>query len=147
MPTARAFSGVSIIDEKIYVIGGFDGEKSLPNIEIYTPDFEGNEESPWEIDNPLPNPRYASGVASLAGTMYVIGGMSDRQEKLVHVGKANNAPGWTEFTQVINEDFAYLGIVAVGTHLYVIGGELDGVITDQNLAYQAIYSINLPVVR
>lgn len=147
MPTARAFSGVSIIDEKIYVIGGFDGEKSLPNIEIYTPDFEGNEESPWEIDNPLPNPRYASGVASLAGTMYVIGGVSDREEQLNHVGKANNAPGWTEFSQVIDEDFAHLGIVAVGTHLYIIGGELDGVITDQNLAYQAIYSINLPVVR
>ncbi len=147
MPTARAYTGVSIIDEKIYIISGFDGEKSLANIEIYSPDLEGSENSPWEIDDPLPGARYASGVASLAGTMYVIGGMNEQEGQPVHLGKANNVPGWSEFTQVISDDFAHMGIVAVGTHLYIIGGELDGVITDQNLAYQAIYSINLPVVR
>jgi len=36
---------------------------------------------------------------------------------------------------------------AAGTQLYLVGGELNGVPTTNNLSYQAIYLINFPVVR
>ena len=42
---------------------------------------------------------------------------------------------------------AHVGIVPVGSYLYVIGGQLNGDPSGQNLAYQAIYTIVLPVLR
>ena len=147
MPTARAFPGVSIVEGKIFVIGGYDGQKALATNEIYIPDLEESENSPWEIGEPLPNPRYAMGVASLANTIYVIGGESDRDEALGYIEFSSQSSEWKDFGETFDTGWSYLGIVPVGTHLYLTGGELDGVLTNQNLAYQAIYLINLPVIR
>ena len=147
MPTARAFPGVSIVEGKIFVIGGYDGKKALATNEIYIPDLEESENSPWEIGEPLPNPRYAMGVASLADTIYVIGGVSDRDEALGYIELSSQSSEWKDFGETFETGWSHLGIVPVGTHLYLAGGELDGVLTNQNLAYQAIYLINLPVIR
>jgi DNA-binding CsgD family transcriptional regulator/N-acetylneuraminic acid mutarotase len=147
MPTARAYPGVSIVEGKIFVLGGYDGEKALATSEVYTPDLEDGESSPWEIDKPLPSPNYAMGVASLADTIYIVGGESDQSDTLGYMGLSANIRDWTKFGETINADWSHLGIVPVGTHLYLIGGEVDGSLTNQNLAYQAIYLINLPVVR
>ena len=147
MPTGRAFPGVTIVEGKIFVIGGYDGEKALATNEIYIPDLEESENSAWEIGEPLPNPRYAMGVASLADTIYIIGGESDRDEALVYIELSSQSNEWKDFGEAFDMGWSHLGIVPIGTHLYLTGGELDGVLTNQNLAYQAVYLINLPVVR
>jgi DNA-binding CsgD family transcriptional regulator/N-acetylneuraminic acid mutarotase len=147
MPTARAFPGVSIVEGKIFVIGGYDGEKALSTNERYIPDLEESKKSPWERGESLPNPRYAMGVASLADTIYVIGGESDRDEALGYIELSSQSSEWKDFGETFDTGWSHLGIVPVGTHFYLTGGELDGVLTNQNLAYQAIYLINLPVVR
>ncbi len=147
MPTARAFHGVSVIDEKIYVIGGFDGEKALSTNEVYSPDLEDGISSPWELDQPLPNSRYAMGVASLADRIYVVGGESGEEETLGFMELSTDSENWEVFSEIINADWSHLGVVPVGTHLYLIGGELDGNLTNQNLAYQVLYTIAIPIVR
>ena len=147
MPTARAFHGVSVIDEKIYVIGGFDGEKALSNNEVYSPDLEDGISTPWELDQPLPNSRYAMGVASLVDRIYVVGGESGDEETLGFMELSSDSENWEVFSQIKNTDWSHLGVVPVGTHLYLIGGELDGNLTNQNLAYQVLYTIAIPIVR
>jgi N-acetylneuraminic acid mutarotase len=147
MPTARAFPGVSVIEGKMFVIGGTDGEKALTINEVYSPDFEDGNKSPWEIYEPLPNSRYAMGVASLADTIFVVGGESDQEDILGFVGLSANSNDWTQFGETINDEWSHLGIVPVGTHIYLIGGELDGSLTNQNLAYQVLYTIAIPIVR
>jgi DNA-binding CsgD family transcriptional regulator/N-acetylneuraminic acid mutarotase len=147
MPTGRAFPGVSVIEGKIFVIGGYDGEKALATNEVYLPDLEESKDSPWEIGEPLPRPRYAMGVASLADTIYVIGGESDHVDTLGYIEFSLNSSNWTYFGEIFDSNWSHLGIVPIGTHLYLMGGNLDGTLTNQNLAYQAIYLINLPVIR
>ena len=147
MPTGRAYPGVSIINEKIYIIGGFDGVQAVGDIEVFSPAVEGSGESSWEIETPLSEPRYASGVVSLAGTTYAIGGIGVEDGVLAHLGRPDESSDWSEFTNLLNVPYSHFGVIPVGTYLYIIGGELDGEITNQNLAYQAIYSINLPVIR
>lgn len=38
MNTQRAWPGVAILDNNIYVIGGFDGINRLRSVEVYNPD-------------------------------------------------------------------------------------------------------------
>jgi DNA-binding CsgD family transcriptional regulator/N-acetylneuraminic acid mutarotase len=147
MPTARAYPGVSIVEGNIYVIGGFDGDQALTSNEIYHPDLEFGDSSPWEVGEPLPNPRYAMGVASLADTIYVIGGKSEPGDNLSYLELPPNSNDWNNFSDTFESDWSHIGITSVGTHLYLTGGELDGKITDQNLAFQAVYLISLPVIR
>jgi len=33
------------------------------------------------------------------------------------------------------------------THLYLVGGELDEVISKKSIAYQAIYTFVMPIIR
>jgi DNA-binding CsgD family transcriptional regulator/N-acetylneuraminic acid mutarotase len=147
MPTARAFPGVSIVEGKIYVIGGYDGEKALLTNEIYTPDLEDNTKSPWEIGESLPDPRYAMGVASLVDTLHVFGGIGESGEPLPSLEYSNSLRSWETYQSPFKGQWSQLGLVPVGTNLYLVGGDINGLPTGINLTYQAIYTINIPIVR
>ena len=147
MPTGRAYPGVTIVEGKIFVIGGYDGKQALASNEIYNPDLEFSESSPWEMGESLPNPRYAMGVASLADTIYVIGGKSDQGDNLGYIELPPNSTDWNKFSDTFESDRSHIGIASVSTHLYITGGEVDGRITNQNHAFQAVYLISLPVIR
>ncbi|MBT0160806.1 PKD domain-containing protein [Candidatus Bathyarchaeota archaeon A05DMB-2] len=72
MPTARGslFRGRSAIGEKIYVIGGWNGNV-LNIVEIYNID-----EDMWIAGTPLPAPRLDGAVQVIDSKLYVIGGNS-----------------------------------------------------------------------
>jgi DNA-binding CsgD family transcriptional regulator len=147
MPTPRAFPGVGISDGSIYIVGGFDGEVALDTNEIYQPNAEGGEGSPWVAGEALPQPRYAMGVASLAETLHIFGGVGEDGSSLPSLEYATTSGSWETYQTPFEGQWSHLGIVPVGTHLYLVGGEIDGKPTASNLTYQAIYLINLPVVR
>lgn len=147
MPTARAFPGVSIVEGKIYVIGGHDGEKALMTTEIYSPDLEDSAKSPWEIGESLPDPRYAMGVASLVDTLHVFGGIGESGEPLPSLEYSNSLRSWETYQSPFKGQWSQLGLVPVGTNLYLVGGDINGLPTGINLTYQAIYTINIPIVR
>jgi DNA-binding CsgD family transcriptional regulator len=147
MPTARAFSGAGVMQGKIMVLGGYDGERALSSNEIYVPDYEAGENSPWEIGEPLPNPRYAMGVASLVDTMHVFGGIGERVAPLPSLEFSNRIGSWEIFKSPFNEQWSQLGLVPLGSNLYLVGGDINGLPTGINLTFQAIYTINMPIIR
>jgi hypothetical protein len=146
MPTARAFAGAGVSFGRIYVFGGFDGENALAVTEIYAPDQDGVD-SAWTEGPPLPQPRYGMGVASLADIIHVIGGIGEGKDALPALEFPPQAAGWQTFDIPITEAWSGLGVVPVGTRLYLVGGGLGGAPSAQNLAYQAIYVVSLPVIR
>ncbi|MFV2044193.1 MAG: hypothetical protein ACC700_13300, partial [Anaerolineales bacterium] len=58
-----------------------------------------------------------------------------------------NTNKWEEFAAPLSLPWTNLGLVPVETHIYAVGGALDSKPTAKLLAYQAIYTVLLPVLE
>jgi N-acetylneuraminic acid mutarotase len=73
MPTARIFFSASVVDGKIYAIGGVLVTKAgLSTVEAYDPATDT-----WTTKTPMPTARHAHASAVVDGKIYVIGGGPD----------------------------------------------------------------------
>jgi DNA-binding CsgD family transcriptional regulator/N-acetylneuraminic acid mutarotase len=148
MPTARSRAGAAVAGGKALVFGGFDGERAVEVNEAYFPANEGSSDPAWESEEPMPSPRSSMGVAVLADIIHVIGGIIDGNDQplpsLQYSGLTNT---WQVYDSPLIGTWKQMGMGTAGTHLYLIGGELNGTPTTNNLSFQAIYLINLPVIR
>ena len=147
MPTARAFAGAAPAGGNIFVVGGYDGQRALAVNEIYLPERDNGQQVPWTQGEPLPEGRYAMGVASVADILHVIGGVGNNNAALQSLEFPPQTGIWQAFESPHPQPWSHLGLAAFGTRLFIIGGDLNAAPTAKNLAYQAIYIITLPVVR
>ena len=70
MPTARAFLGTSVMDGRIYAIGGLGGANVGPHsVEEYAPATET-----WTPSTDMPTPRLALSTSVVDGVIYAFGG-------------------------------------------------------------------------
>ena len=146
MPTARAFSGAASAGGKIYVIGGQAGEGPVDVNEIYTPAREATEGvSPWETGFPIPDARQGIQVTTIADTIYVLGGAGQSVSRfgLIYFPPTN---AWQSLEASPAPLGAYFGLASIGPQLYIVGGEVDATISDQNLAYQALITFSIPII-
>lgn len=148
MPTARAYAGAASAGGKIFVVGGFDGEKGLKVNEGYFPDLDDGENNPWQVNAPLPEPRYAMGIASMADIIYVIGGYSTPTGNgsiLQYFPQQNT---WQAGEIPPMEFGSHLGMVPIGTEIFLLGGEKENEsISGYFGFYKAIYTISIPFVN
>ena len=72
MPTARWGVGTSVVDGKIYAIGGRGEGKDLSTVEVYDPATDT-----WSKKADMPNPRVGVAIAVVNGRIYTIGGSQD----------------------------------------------------------------------
>lgn len=147
MPTARGFAGAVIAGGKIFVLGGFDGKQALAVNEQYAPDRDEGAQTPWTARRALPSPRYAMGAANVADFIYVIGGKGNESATLNSMQYLYQSDSWNVFESAVSQVWSNVGMAAVQTHLYTVGGRLGKDLTNQNYAYQAIFTINFPPVR
>lgn len=147
MPTARVFPGVGESGGRLYVFGGYDGRSPLAVNETYLPEREGGENPPWLEAEPLPEPRYAMAAASLADLIHVVGGVGEQPGQLPSLEFVASRGTWEKYDSPLPSPWSELSMVAAGTHLYLIGGSLNNTISRNVLSYQAIYLVNLPVIR
>jgi N-acetylneuraminic acid mutarotase len=146
MPTARAFAGAAVTGGKIFLIGGFDGKRALRVNETYQPDLEGTSD-PWGKAASLPTGRYSMGVTSVADIIQVVGGITDEEGPSIALEYFPQSDTWVEFGSLGDQVLTDLGVVSLGTQLYVVGGKMNDAPTDQNLSYQAVFILSIPVVR
>ncbi len=149
MRTARAYAGAAVEDEKIYLIGGFDGQEALTLNETYFPTRDANGENPWETNTPMPEGHYAMGVANLASVIYLLGGM-DQSGQSTGPARFEYLPrsdSWAEFEAPPQPVGAFTAMVGSGSYIHVFGGETSTGLLDTHQLYQAIYTISIPVIR
>jgi DNA-binding CsgD family transcriptional regulator len=148
MPTARAYAGASVAGGRIYVIGGFDGERALAVNEAYQPARDHDGGDPWFKMKPMPEGRYAMGVISLADIIHLVGG--EGQDHLPPLKYFPQVDDWQvlegENTDQLN-DWSHLQLAPIETSIYALGGLRGEQPSGQNMAYQAIYTIAIPVIR
>ena len=66
MPSARTEVAVAKVGEKIYVVGGFGGEREL---EVYDPALDR-----WSRGASIPRPLHHAAAVGLKDKLYVVGG-------------------------------------------------------------------------
>jgi DNA-binding CsgD family transcriptional regulator len=146
MPTARAYAGAAVATGKIYILGGYDGVQALAVNEVYQPDRDRPGEHPWSVAAPLPEARFGAGVAGVADIIHLVGGENDQGgvSGVLEYFPQNDA--WQKIPGLSSQPWSRLGLIPVGTHLYALGGQLGGVIVGENLSYQAIYTVLIPLI-
>jgi N-acetylneuraminic acid mutarotase len=147
LPTARGFAGAALVGGQIYVVGGYDGQDALDVNEAYLPERQDTVQAAWTVREPLPDKRYASGVASLADTLYVVGGETAGNESLASLTFSPQRGTWESIRSPIAGDWSHLGLAVLETKLFAIGGRQGDVPSDLNLAYQAVFTISFPIVK
>jgi len=125
MPTARAFFGVSVVDGKIYAIGGAGGVN-----EAYDP-----ETNTWTTKKSMPTPRTSFAIAVYENRIYCIGGYSNGTRTAINEVYDPATDSW-ETKSSMPTARSQLQAGAVNGKIYVIGGVLDGgEILDLNEVY------------
>ena len=71
MPTARSYLSASVVDGKIYVIGGLSNQSiALPTVEMYDPAT-----NTWEQKTDMPTARMNLSTCVVDGKIYAMGGL------------------------------------------------------------------------
>jgi len=147
MLTARGYAGATVAGGKVYVIGGTDGEQTLAVNEEYVPERDTSTENPWQTRTPMPAGRAGMGVTTIADIIHVIGGQGEDDQTLTPLKYFPQTDQWQTFEDPLPQVWSQLGLTSLETYLYALGGRLDGVLTQCHMAYQAIYTIVVPMVK
>jgi N-acetylneuraminic acid mutarotase len=130
IPTPRRNVSASVVDEKIYVIGGWAFEEIhyvhggfrnignvVPTVEEYDPAT-----NTWTKKSDMPTARGGLTTCVVNGRIYAIGGVTDRMELVAAVEEYNPATDtWTKRSDIPTPRWN-LSASVVERKIYVIGG-------------------------
>jgi N-acetylneuraminic acid mutarotase len=121
MPAPRTEVTAALLEDNIYVIGGFDESGQVTDIvEVYN--IANNT---WSTSVPLPEPLHHTAAASYDGKIYVVGGYTDGESSsnrlFIYDPIQNN---WQEGNPMPTSRGA-LNVNFVNGTLYAIGGSSD----------------------
>lgn len=147
----RAFAGAAIIGGRIHLLGGYDGQQALNLNEAYFPardeDRGTGAPSAWDTFAPLPDRRYAMGVASLAGMVFLLGGEGEQVGELPALQYQPETNTWALFDRPPTAVQAQPALIPYGNFLYAIGGDAEDGLSAAIQSYQAIYTISVPLLQ
>jgi hypothetical protein len=77
----------------------------------------------------------------------VIGGEGNSDEGLPSLGFITQRNEWHVLEKPPRQSTSEFGLVLWNTHLYTLGGEQGGSLSNQNQSYQVIYSVVIPIIK
>jgi N-acetylneuraminic acid mutarotase len=119
MPTARLALATSVVDGKIYAIGGASASwGGLSTVEVYDPAADT-----WTTKTPVPTTRFALATSVVDGKIYAIRGGTGQPRRLFSVVEAYDpvTDTWAQKTDMPGIGFG-LSASTVGGKVYAIGG-------------------------
>ena len=131
IPTKRKSFSTTVVDDKVYLIGGtlFEngrGPFGISTVEVYNPEM-----NTWQKVADMPTPRADAGTAVIDGNIYVFGGyngIDNRGENFKFLDTVEAYNPKTD-TWVRKQDMPYpcinFGIGVVSGKAYMIGGLAD----------------------
>ncbi|MHC4206701.1 MAG: Kelch repeat-containing protein [Planctomycetota bacterium] len=120
MPTGRGFTSGTVVDGKIYVIGGFPSHYSVtPANEMYDPTTDT-----WTRMADMPSGRCGHATCAYDGKIYVFGGVSPDGYSSARKNVYVYDPQTDSWTQEADMPYAnaFCGIAVVNDTIYLIGG-------------------------
>ncbi|MCB0096954.1 MAG: hypothetical protein KDE46_14595 [Caldilineaceae bacterium] len=141
IPQARSFLGATVLKGKLYVVGGFDGQREVGNADVF--DLSSSE---WQELPDLSTPRGGLSLVADDVAIYALGGgwtsAIDTHERYdPDIGL------WSNFASPIRGEWRNMGAVAVDGSLHLLGG-WSGEYLDTHLRYESsIRWLLLPLIR
>ena len=117
MSTPKGWFGASAIGKKIYVCGGYTGNKALNLMEVF--DCENNK---WSELAPMPNVRDEFGMTTLDGNIYVAGGWNGSSNFSSVLKYSPETNTWSE-VKAMSEARRGHELVTLDNAIYAIAGE------------------------
>ncbi len=143
METARAYLGAAEALGKIYVIGGIYDDQPVTVNEIYTPSRDHDGLNPWDNGFPLPEDRMGIQATTIADTIYVFGGETPNRVGLIYFPQSDVWQSLEPSPKPLGDDF---GLASISTNLFFAGGKFGSTFSDQNITYQAIITLSIPII-
>jgi DNA-binding CsgD family transcriptional regulator len=143
MPTARAYPGAAEALGKIYVIGGIYEDQPVTVNEIYTPSRDHDGINPWDLGFPMPEDRMGIQAATIADTIYVYGGETPNRVGLIYFPQSDVWQSLEPSPSPLGDNF---GLASISTNLFFAGGKFGSAFSDQNITYQAIITLSIPII-
>jgi len=141
METPRAFFGAAVLDNKIYVAGGYDGQREMVSTGAFRLDT-----AEWESVPPLTTARGGLSLVSDGVAVYALGGGWTRTID-THERFDPNTNLWSNFESPISGEWRHLAAASYDGSLHLIGG-WGGDYLDIHLRYESsIRSLLLPLIR
>lgn len=147
MPLARAYAGAAFSGDRIFVLGGRNQSGALAANSVYMPNNENGNGASWSEAAPLPEGRYAMGVTSIAGFIYVVGGTGVTNTELPTMVYLPSNDAWSVSSAQGIQPVSSPGVVAVEAFLYSVGGQYGGAPVANLQTYQAMTTIAVPIIR
>lgn len=116
MPTARHGMAAVALGDRIYLIGGVGGGRTLATVEAYEPATYT-----WETRAPMPTPRTSLAAVVWNGKIYAIGGSYLDVVEVYDPGTDT----WRSATPMPTARYGP-GAAVIGDRIYVVGGRTTG---------------------
>lgn len=139
METARAFLGTAMVQNEIYVIGGYDGRRELDLADVYA--TTTNE---WRALPPLSTPRGGLSVVYDGLAIFALGGgWTHPLDTLERFDPVANL--WSNFASPLPGEWRHLAAVSYDNRIHLFGG-WGGDYLNNHLVYQSSFRSLLPVI-
>lgn len=119
LPMAMNHLQAAVVEDKLYVLGGYVGSTFTPTDEVFEYDPASNQ---WTMKARMPSARGAAMTGVMDGKIYVIGGEPGRRENDVYDPAADE---WTSGARMPTGR-EHLAGAAIDSLIYVVGGRGGG---------------------
>jgi len=143
MAAPASYASAQAVEGQIFIMGGYDGKQALSANRVYYPSRDQAGEAAWEEKSPLPAGQYGMGSASLAGAIYLAGGVAGNGRPAAALEYLPRSDQWVTFEAPPESAGAFPALLALDTRLHLLGGKASA----SHQSYQAIYTILFPVVH
>ncbi|OBK37856.1 protein kinase [Mycobacterium sp. 1165196.3] len=116
-PTPRLMTAWTVLDDKIWIVGGLRDGVALSTVESYDP-----RAGTWQPQPPLPIPLHHAAAATYHGEVVVLGGASSDLTQASTKVFALRAGKWVELPNLTHARAA-LAAAVVGDKLVAVGGQ------------------------
>jgi hypothetical protein len=137
--TACAFMGATIVDNEIYVVGGFDGKQELTSATAYSI-VNGK----WRSLPNLTTPRGGLSLVYDGLALFALGG-GWTQSIDTHERFDPTIQVWSNFPSPLSGEWRHLAAATFNDRVYILGG-WSGDYLDIHLQYQSTFRALLPVI-
>ena len=139
-PLSVGYAAAATVDDKIYVAGGFDGQREYADLNILnTATFV------WESGPSMHQPRGGLGLVTAGNSLYAIGGGWTATVNTIEQLSLDRLV-WQQSESLYLNQWRNFGITVNETQIYVAGG-WNGELIDRLVSYRTSFSLFLPVVQ